>query len=61
MTMNEALQQALDCADFCRRDLQAAMNGANAVEAMVLLPLIEQAAKLTAGIMALKEAREQQP
>ncbi len=59
--MNEDMQQALDGAEFCRRDLQAAMNGSSAVEALVLYQLIEQAAKLAAGIRNLKAAMEQQP
>jgi hypothetical protein len=58
--MDEDLIQARDCALFAARDLRSALARANAVEALVLLPLIAQAAQLAQAVDALIVARADQ-
>lgn len=52
----ESLTKAMHSAQFARDDLQAASHGASAVEAIVIYPLIKQAADLSNGIAALLDA-----
>lgn len=54
--MDEALIQAGHSAEFVRRHLQEALSRSDPVAALVLLPMIEQAAKLEQAISALFEA-----
>lgn len=56
-TMNEQLTKARDCAQFAADDLRAALTGADSVEALVLLPMIGDAARLVQQIEALIFAR----
>ncbi|MBK7814511.1 MAG: hypothetical protein IPJ52_09490 [Rhodocyclaceae bacterium] len=56
--MNEQLTKARDCAQFAAEDLRAALRGASPVEAMVLLPMIGDAARLVQQIEALIFARQ---
>jgi hypothetical protein len=55
--MHEHLIQARDCAAFAARDLQAALAQAGPVEALVILPLIADAARLQQHIAALITAK----
>jgi hypothetical protein len=55
--MNEQLTKARDCAQFAADDLRAALTGADSVEALVLLPMIGDAARLVQQIEALIFAR----
>jgi hypothetical protein len=55
--MTEDLTKALHSATFTVRDLQDALKSANAVEALVLLPMIAEAAKLAQAISGLIHAR----
>jgi hypothetical protein len=54
--MNESLTKARDCAQFAHDDLRAALHDASAVEALVLMPMIADAAKLVQQIEALISA-----
>lgn len=56
--MNESLIKAGHSAEFLRRDLQDALHHATAVEGLLILQMIEQAAKLERDISALFEAKE---
>lgn len=55
--MNEQLTKARDCAQFAAENLLAALTGADSVEALVLLPMIGDAARLAQQIEALISAR----
>jgi hypothetical protein len=57
--MNENLAAARDCAKFTAQDLRAALSKAGAVEALVILPLIAEAERLTQQIEALILARSE--
>ncbi len=54
---NENLTKARDCAQFAADDLRAALTGADPVEALILLPMIGDAARLVQQIEALISAR----
>jgi len=54
---NENLTKARDCAQFAVEDLRAALTGADPVEALILLPMIGDAARLVQQVEALIEAR----
>lgn len=56
--MNEALTKAIDSCDFVVSDLQEALHKAKAVDGLVVLGLIDRAAKLKIGIEALLNAWE---
>jgi hypothetical protein len=56
MPKTEALTKASHSASFVLGDLRSALATATAVEALVLLPLIEQAAQLQQRIAALLTA-----
>ena len=56
--MNEALQKALDSAEFLRDELREAMENGTAVESMILIPMIEQAAKMADTISHFMANRE---
>ena len=56
--MDERLAQALDNVAFTSEHLRAALAEAGAVEALILLPLIERCAKLRSDIQALLAARK---
>jgi len=56
--MNESLTKVQHDADFLRDDLFATLARSTAVEALVIMPLIERAALLRADIAALVSARE---
>ena len=55
--MTESLTKALHDADFLRADLLAALNQSTAVEALILMSMIERAALLRADLDALMSAR----
>jgi hypothetical protein len=55
--MTEALTKALHSATFASRELQDALKTADAVEALVLLPMIADAAGLAQQISGLIYAR----
>ena len=55
--MNESLVKALHSAQFMRDDLQVAFSQGDAVTALVLYPMLEQAVKLQQAIEALISAR----
>jgi hypothetical protein len=55
--MEEQLTKARDCAQFVAEDLRAALTGADPVEALVLLPMIGDAARLVQQIEGLISAR----
>lgn len=55
--MDENLTKARDCATFAAEDLQRALADADPVAALVLLPLIADAARLAQQVGALIEAR----
>jgi hypothetical protein len=57
--MNENLAAARDCAKFTAQDLRAALSKATAVEALVVMPLIGEAARLVQQIEALILARSE--
>lgn len=56
MPKTEALTKASHSAAFALGDLRSALAGATPVESLVLMPLIEQAAKLQRDIEALLTA-----
>jgi hypothetical protein len=58
--MDESLLKATHSLGFAIGDLRAALSNANAVEALILLPLIAQAAQLDASIAAFLTARTSQ-
>ena len=58
--MDENLTKARDCATFAAEDLRRALADADAVTALVLLPLIADAARLAQQIGALMYARNAQ-
>jgi hypothetical protein len=60
MPKSESLLKAVHSASFVLSDLQAALKTATPVEALVLLPLIEQAAHLQQRIEALRAAVDEQ-
>ncbi len=55
--MDENLTKARDCATFAAEDLRRALADADPVAALVLLPLIADAARLAQQVGALIEAR----
>jgi len=55
--MDEDLTKARDCAAFAAEDLRRALADADPVEALVLLPMIADAARLAQQVGALIEAR----
>jgi len=55
--MDEELTKALNSATFATRDLQDALKTADAVAALVLLPMIADAARLAQQISGLIHAR----
>ena len=55
--MEEQLTKARDFAQFVAEDLRAALTGADPVEALVLLPMIGDAARLVQQIEGLISAR----
>lgn len=55
--LSEDLTKASQTASLLIADLRSALHRATAVEALVLLPLISQAAQLEQGIQALELAR----
>ncbi len=55
--MDEELTKALHSAQFATLELQAALNGSDAVTALLLLPMIAQASTLAQQIDALIRAR----
>jgi hypothetical protein len=57
---SESLLKATHSAAFVVSDLRTALSKATPVEALVLLPLIEQAAHLQQRIEALRAAVEEQ-
>ena len=58
MPMDEALTQAQHCADMTRDHLCKALHTASAIEALLLLPLIEQARRVETLLDQLINARE---
>ena len=59
--MKDNLTCALHCAEFCKGDLRTALHNSSAVEGILLLQLIEQAARLAGDIAALRSAIEGGP
>lgn len=57
---NESIEKTFHSAQFLVGDLQACLSDATAVEALVVLPLIERAANLKSDVSALYEANEQE-
>jgi len=57
--MNEHLSKSEHELSFVRGDLRSALRTATAVEALIILPLIERAGTLARDIAALRTAREQ--
>ena len=55
--MDEELTKALHSATFATQELQAALKTADAVAALVLLPMIADAARLAQQISGLIHAR----
>ena len=55
--MNEPLIKATHSAEFLRKDLQEALSKADAVSALLLIPMLGQVAQLEHQISALFEAR----
>ena len=55
--MDEELKMALHSAQFATEELQAALKDADAVEALVLLPMIADAARLVQQVSGLIHAR----
>ena len=55
--MDEQLTQAMHSSQFAAQHLQAALKTADAVEALVLLPMIADAARLVQQISGLIHAR----
>ena len=55
--MDEQLTQAMHSAQFAAQHLQAALKTADAVEALVLLPMIADAARLVQQVSGLIHAR----
>ncbi len=55
--MDEALTKALHDAQFATKDLQEALKHADAVTALLLLPMIADAARLEQQITSLLQAR----
>ena len=55
--MTEDLTKALHSAQFASRELQDALKTADAVEALVLLPMIADAARLAQAVSGLIHAR----
>ncbi len=58
-TITEELECARQAADHTRLHLQRALRTATAVEALVLLPLIQQANTVLAGVESLQHARSE--
>ena len=56
--INEQLTKANDCLRFAADDLRGALTDANAVQALVLLPLIADTTRLAQQVSALIEAME---
>lgn len=56
-TLPEQLDCAQHSADFTRKHLCAALKTATALEALILMPLIEQANRVLDGIQSLQSAR----
>lgn len=59
--MDEELLKAQHSAQFTTQELQAALKSADAVTALLLLPMIAQAAGLTRQIDELIHARRERP
>ena len=57
--MTESLQKSLHDAEFLRADLLGALAHSSAIEAIILMPLVERAAMLQADIAAFISARGQ--
>lgn len=57
--MNESLTKALHAAQFVVQDLQIALKEADSVSALVLLPMIADAAKLEQQISGLIAAMKE--
>ncbi len=55
--MREPLIKATHSAEFLRKDLQEALSKADAVSALLLIPMLGQVAQLEHQISALLEAR----
>ena len=56
--MKDNLTIALDCAEVCKQGLLTALHNSSSVEGIILLQLIEQAARLAGDIAALRSAIE---
>lgn len=54
---NENLTKARDSAQFAAEDLRQALTGSDPVEALILLPMIGDAARLVQQVEALISAR----
>jgi hypothetical protein len=58
-TPSESLERSTERADLLCASLRVALAGSTATEALILLPLIEQAAGLLNALRALDAARSQ--
>ncbi len=58
--MDESLLKVTHSLGFMISDLRAALSKANAVEALILMPMIEQTAQLETSIAAFLNARTSQ-
>jgi hypothetical protein len=56
MPKPEALEKAVHSVSFAVGDLQAALKTASVTEALLLVPLIQQAVQLQRGIESLRDA-----
>lgn len=57
--MDESLEKAAHDVQFATDNLRAALAKSSAIESLILLPLIGQAAQLLNGIIALQHARKE--
>lgn len=56
--MDEELITALDAMEVAAKELEAALKKADPVEALILMPLLDEAVRLVKGIHDLMQARD---
>jgi hypothetical protein len=57
-TVNESLEKAVHDLEFSSDDLREALHNANAIEAIILMPIIRKVAEALNDVKSLQDARK---
>ena len=57
--MNESLEKTIHDLDFASDNLREALHKANAIEAIIILPIIKKVAEVLNDVKLLQDARKQ--